>query len=621
MPDSISREITKAHQQVLLKGIIEEASDLVKKLEKIKDLSQEEKLDYQLLKAEILRELGKHDECFIIAEQVLQNAKKLGNVFLTARAILLRWASQISLGEFYEDEETHIRLINYCENLIKSAEQTPHDEREKSTSILNYMKGFLYQGKGQYGLALENFQESLDIFERYAYFPGSSKANNLYKIGSNYFHRGELDLSLEYLTKCIELSKDSNAKSLKFFYGSSYVRIGQIYYQKGDFNNAIVHMKQALDILEQTKDPDLRSGGYFILISTLIAQGSPKEAKRYLQQLYQYYEDFKNRSDIYWYKLCKSLILKNSAHLRDRAETERILLELIVENDELVKKGIRGIGPQTLAETLLQLCDLYLKELKMTKGLEIIDEIQPLLDRLLKESERTNAIPKLAQTYLLQGKLSLSQMNMGDARKYLTQAQQVAEEHGLELLARQISSEHDKFLEMIEGFKQYERGRPSVSERLNMASLGVILEQMQGRRALNPPELISEDPLLLLIMGKDGVSYFNHSFVDNWTFDDIFSSFMSAFNTFSSEIFAKSIDRIKIDDNVILIRQVDSYLVCYVIKGQSYPALQKLTRFSDAIKWNTEISVALKKSVKTGEVLELNNPASLGVVVNEIFKT
>ncbi|MHA1987468.1 MAG: hypothetical protein ACW98D_12595, partial [Promethearchaeota archaeon] len=337
------------------------------------------------------------------------------------------------------------------------------------------------------------------------------------------------------------------------------------------------------------------------------------------QQLYQYYEDFKNRSDIYWYKLCKSLILKNSAHLRDRAEAERILLKLIVENDELVKKGIRGIGPQTLAETLLQLCDLYLKELEMTKGVEIIDDIQPLLKRLLDESERSSAFPVLAQTYLLQGKLSLFQMNMSDARLYLTQAQQVAEKHGLELLARQISSEHDKFLEMIEGFKQYERGRPSVSERLDMASLGVILEQMQGRRALDPPELISEDPILLLIMGRDGVSYFNHPFVEDWSFDDLFSSFMSAFNSFSDEIFSESIDRIKIGDNVILVKPVESFLICYVIKGQSYSALQKLSRFSDAIKWKTEIWTTLNKSIKTSEMLELNNPPSLGDVVNEIF--
>jgi hypothetical protein len=61
-------------------------------------------------------------------------------------------------------------------------------------------------------------------------------------------------------------------------------------------------------------------------------------------------------------------------------------------------------------------------------------------------------------------------------------------------------------------------------------------------------------------------------------------------------------------------------MVCYVIKGQSYPALLKLTRFSDAIKWKTEIWDALNIAVKTNKMLELNEPSSLGEIVTEIFK-
>lgn len=95
---------------------------------------------------------------------------------------------------------------------------------------------------------------------------------------------------------------------------------------------------------------------------------------------------------------------------------------------------------------------------------------------------------------------------------------------------------------------------------------------------------------------------------------------MSAFNTFSDEIFSKSIDRIKVSDNIILINPIESFLACYVIKGQSYPALQKLNRFSDTIKDTTEIWEALNRAVKTSEMLELDNPPSLGIVVAEIFQ-
>ncbi|MHA2129755.1 MAG: hypothetical protein ACW99L_07270 [Promethearchaeota archaeon] len=131
--------------------------------------------------------------------------------------------------------------------------------------------------------------------------------------------------------------------------------------------------------------------------------------------------------------------------------------------------------------------------------------------------------------------------------------------------------------------------------------------------------MLEEEPIVLLIIGKSGISYFNYSFKENWDFDWLFSSFMSAFETFSSAVFSESIDRIKIGENLILINPIESFLVCYVIKGQSYLGLQKLNRFSKAIKDNTDIWETLNRAVKTGEVLELDNPRSLRVVINEIF--
>ncbi|MHA2055108.1 MAG: hypothetical protein ACW99F_16115, partial [Candidatus Hodarchaeales archaeon] len=157
------------------------------------------------------------------------------------------------------------------------------------------------------------------------------------------------------------------------------------------------------------------------------------------------------------------------------------------------------------------------------------------------------------------------------------------------------------------------------SERLNLASVEGVLERLQRKRTVEPPELVEEEPIVLLIIDKSGISYFNYPFKENWDFEWLFSSFMSAFDTFSSEVFSESIDRIKIGDNLILVNPIESFLVCYVIKGQSYLGLQKLNRFSNAIKDNTEIWESLTRAVQTGEALEIDKPQSLGNVVSEIF--
>ncbi|MFX0083977.1 MAG: hypothetical protein ACFE94_19700 [Candidatus Hodarchaeota archaeon] len=142
---------------------------------------------------------------------------------------------------------------------------------------------------------------------------------------------------------------------------------------------------------------------------------------------------------------------------------------------------------------------------------------------------------------------------------------------------------------------------------------------MKGRGVIETSELENEEPILLLIMDSSGVTYFNHPFIANWDYSDLFSSFMSAFNTFMDEIFSKSIDRIRVGENTILINPVEPFLACYVIKGQSYPALQKLSRFSEAIRENPEIWQALNNSVKTSEMLELDKPPVLKTVIDEIF--
>jgi hypothetical protein len=225
----------------------------------------------------------------------------------------------------------------------------------------------------------------------------------------------------------------------------------------------------------------------------------------------------------------------------------------------------------------------------------------------------------LAETKLLQAKLALIQMKTEEARRLMVEAQHIAELHGLNLLAWGISSEHDKLLEQVDVWDTVKKEEAPMAERIKLASTDGVLERIQGKRAVTPPIMVDEEPILLLIMSKDGVSYFNHSFRKNWDFDDLFSSFMSVFNTFSSEFFSESVDRIKMGENLILINPIESFLVCYVIKGQSYPGLQKLNRFSIALKDNTEIWECLNRALQTGKVLELDDPQSLGSVVNEIF--
>ena len=200
-----------------------------------------------------------------------------------------------------------------------------------------------------------------------------------------------------------------------------------------------------------------------------------------------------------------------------------------------------------------------------------------------------------------------------------SKAQRIADEHGLHLLARTISIEHDKLLEQLEKWEDLRKIKAPVSERLKYVEIDKTLNHMMGKQMMEPPELIEEVPILLLIMDDAGHSCFNHTFIKDWDFSTLFSSFMSAFNTFSSEIFSRTIDRIKIGENIIFIKPVEPFLACYVSKGQSYPAIKKLNKFSDTIKNKSEIWKRLNRAAEASQELNVSNLPLLGTVVNEIF--
>ena len=142
---------------------------------------------------------------------------------------------------------------------------------------------------------------------------------------------------------------------------------------------------------------------------------------------------------------------------------------------------------------------------------------------------------------------------------------------------------------------------------------------MMRKKEIGPVEILPEEPLLLSIISKGGISLYTHIFSKEWENKLMFSSFMDAFNSFSHEFFSKTLDRVKIGENTIIMTPFENKILCYVIKGQTYPAQQKLNKFSEEIQNSKEILDALNSSFSTGAVLNEENSPVLGELVNTIF--
>jgi len=641
MLDLISKHLQKI-DQLFIEGSYFEALEALTNYEQKKDLSSEEQIFCLILKSNIYYELGRSADALKCIEQAHRKSEKIGNnLFIIDVTISKAW---ILLGVWNYEEVSE--LLSKGEELLSQLTRLSQKELAKRKSLLKIIKSaFFFHTTHNIDKALEYGEQGLQISEEYGHFKEIALAlhfNSTYyfRIGNldralNFLERalkvqrtyrklddwrtlkdlgvlkgiiGELDLALDYTEQGLAIVEKMGNKN---FIAQFLNNASLIYRQKGNLVRAMEVLERSLTIWEELDLKLNLIGALDSLFIVSLDTKSLKKAEKYLKRMQQINEQVKDDVSDVACRVNNALLLKMSSNTLDKEKAKKLL-------QNIVKEEI--LNWEFTERALLHLCDIYLIELQSFNKQEIINEVHPLINRLSEFAEFQHSFRLLAETHLLQGKLALIQMNMGDARKFFTKAERIADEHGLHLLARTISSEHDLLLEQLEKWETLRKVNTPVAERVKFVEIDKTINHLMGRRMLEPPDLVEEDPILLLIMSEGGHTFFNHTFIKDWDYNSLFSSFISAFNTFSSEIFEETIDRIKIGENIIFIKPVDPFVVCYVSKGQSYPAIKKLNKFSDAIKNKKEIWAILNKASMATQELNIKSSPLLGAIVNKIFE-
>lgn len=616
MSDSIDKVLERGNR-LLIEGKYEEAIKLIDDFKEEMNLTPTEELRLKIFKWGVKLNQGEFVKCLSMGEQLYQESQKLGKPFLSIESLWIKFFALFTLGrpqEFSKDLET-------CEILLQSAAQEPFSEFEVGEARVSFIKGLFYWWEQKYDLAIEHQKKSLLTFEQNLQL-AVIVPFSLCIIGLSHQSKGELDEALKYLLRSLDLSKGQDLLS-KGIIASNLNGIGNVYYQQGKLDLAIEYIEESLPFFETKNIPlFLQEVGwrYDSLIKIALDKKSIDQAQKYLRRYHEYLENNKIHEDYPGYLLSKARILRRSTRTRERAEAERFLIQEIERRDKIISRSTLGVPGASPNLAIIELCDYYLEELRSTNDLGILDDIIPLIDRLLKETKRTKSISLHSYTLLLQGQISLLQMNMGDARRYLTQAQEIAESYGLQLFARAISSEHDRLLEQLNKWETLKNTKAPISERMNLASLDDTVDRMQGRLAVNPPELSDESPLLLLIISEGGVLTFSYPFVNEWNRNyELFGSFISAFSSISDQYFSEGLDRVKFGQHMALLRSNKPFLICYLFKGQTYKAIQKIDKFIALIQDDASIQKTLDKYYQTGQILDLKEFPFLGSLIKGIF--
>ena len=517
------------------------------------------------------------------------------------------------IGNVYIQKSKFKDGLNYAMKSLKLYEKI--NNRVGIASSL-YLVGFAYWFIGNFIQAIEYCEQSLLIKE----IEPAIRMYSLNVLGNCYALKGELSQALKYCEEGIKLANNANSPSVQF--GFRFF-LGSIHTLMDDYDRAIKYLKPNVANTKLSFPyKNLYKGlSLFTLITIYKETGDYKTAHEYLDQLKELADQKSKKIYTNTYLVSKSaLLMSESGRTRDRAESEKNLKQIIEDGVE-VQGGI-GSSLAVYLYALYFLIILYIEELGMSNDLEIVKEINPLIDRLFYLAEKTKSSLLTTNVIIFRAKIALIELNFDKAKILLTEAQEMAETHNIQYHAHRISNYHDDLLEQQDRWNRLKSPNIPLSERIEVASFDDTLDRSRGKHSEEAPEFISEHPVLLLIIGEGGFLIFSYPFADEWKHDtEIFGSFLSAFTSFSDEFFSKGLDRVKFGDDTLLIQSVDSFSVGYLYKGQTYPAKQKLTKFTEEIKNHASTRQTLEKYLKTSQVAELEDLPKVESLIKNIFIT
>jgi tetratricopeptide (TPR) repeat protein len=512
-----------------------------------------------------------------------------------------------NIGMIYSGTGDLDQALEFYEKALAVSEEL---ENKRFISVISMNIGRIFGGRGELNLALDYYQRSLSIFEEI-----DSKAEEaicLNNIGLIYEQKGELDQALDAFQRALAITE---ALNMKQEIAAGLNNIASIYREKGEYDAAHRNYLRSLELLEEIGNKLDLAQTLANLIRVALFQGKAANAEPYLERLQQINSEEKNKLIEQHYLLSKAVLLRTSDRMVKRAEAQQILQQIAEE--EIIHFPIT-------AEAMFNLCELLYTELEASGSEEALGELKSLLDHLLKIAEEQQNYPVFVEAHLLQSKTALLELDVEKARQVLTQAQQFAEEKGLQRLAMLASGEYDSLLTHISKWDSLIKSEASMQERLELARIEQMVTGLIRKQEVEIAERPPEEPVMLLIMAQSGLTLYSQSFEEDQQMDDqLIGGFLTAVTSFGTEVFSGSgaIDRIQYQEYTVASKILESMMFCYMFKGQSYSAIQKLDQFMDEIQNLSPVWEGLARALRTGQTLDEPQEIQLAETITGIFQS
>lgn len=349
-------------------------------------------------------------------------------------------------------------------------------------------------------------------------------------VGVSYWYCNQLDNACEYFEKSLEINLEI-----------------------GNDVNAALTLENLVEISVLRKD--IPAGEEY---NKLLKELSEKEINsgNKLISLYSAYAD--------------AYILSNKSSLKDKLRAEESFEKLIVQS--------KGFHPQFYTNSIFNLCEIHLFELKVLNNEKMFNKIYSLINILIDFASSENINSILFQAKLLEAKLLLIQDEVKKAKDILIEINEEAQNIGDMRFGNLISIELDKLLDLEIVLGSMDKDS-TIRDKLHYINLEEILHKFASRNYSEYKE-VNESPVALLILNEDGTEIYSKVFDDSQVINEqLIASFLSAINIFVNEAFGIAegyIERIKHNQYIITMKKKENVVFCYIYKGASNLAVKRI---------------------------------------------
>ena len=275
-------------------------------------------------------------------------------------------------------------------------------------------------------------------------------------------YKGDLILNLKQVNEFLTIAENYGDE---WGISEALFAYGRYHWLNGDSEKIFKFLDRALmykTTLINDSTPLLTADIAATAIQIAIEQGQLEKARKYFKYIEELYNQSSIRSGtfVHAYKLAEANILKSSMRARDRIKAEELYRE-VMESDltvELYK-----------FKAIFSLSELLLIELRITDDIEIINEITPLINKLIDTANQQKYYYYLIEGFILQSKLALLTFDIKTARRFLTQAQRVAERHGFTGVASEILKLQEDLMQRLTTWEHLKKKNAPLSERIELA--------------------------------------------------------------------------------------------------------------------------------------------------------